>query len=142
MKTIKSSVPIREIFLGIIATMMMFFFVSCSQQISFLTSTVAPAAEGKVVLNEDKNNNYVIKIEISNLAEVEKLQPPKKSYIVWMESDQDNIKNLGQIISSNNLKASFESVSNNKPTRIMITAEEDENAKYPGSMVVLTTQKF
>jgi hypothetical protein len=43
---------------------------------------------------------------------------------------------------SNKLKASFETVSPVKPTKIFITAEDDPGVQYPGTQVVLTTQAF
>ncbi len=101
-----------------------------------------PAAEGVVTVKEDKNNNYLIKLEITNLAAVDRLNPPKNTYVVWMETDRGAARNIGRIVTSNNLKVSFETVSSFRPTKIFITAEENENALYPGEMLVLTTNSF
>ncbi len=54
---------------------------------------------------------------------------------------------MGQINSStgflsSKLKASFETVSSFKPTRVFITAEDDGNIQIPGMYVVLTTNNF
>jgi len=142
MKTTKTNTLTKTLFfLGIVA-IMAFSMNSCTKKISFLTSTVVPAAEGKVSVKSDKNNNYFIQIEITNLADVNRLQPPKNSYVVWMETDRGQARNIGGIVSSNNLKASFQTVSSFKPTRIFITAEENESTQYPGPMVVLTTNRF
>ncbi len=53
-------------------------FTSCSKNIEFENSNVVPAARGDISVKKDKNNNYNIKLEISYLAEPERLQPPKK----------------------------------------------------------------
>jgi len=127
--------------LGMLA-IMAFSMSSCTKKISFLTSSVVPAAEGQIAVKSDKNNNYVIQIEVTNLADVNRLQPPKNSYVVWLETDRGQARNIGGIVISNNLKASFETVSSFKPIRIFITAEENENTQYPGPMVVLTTNRF
>ena len=125
-----------------IATIMVFAFHSCAQKATFQTSRLVPAAEGKVRIKSDKNENYSIKMDISNLADVDRLQPPKNSYVVWLESDQGSPKNVGRIITSGRLKVSFETVATLKPTRLFITAEENENVQYPSSMVVLTTDRL
>lgn len=120
---------------------------SCSRKISFQNSTVVPAAEGSVKLKKDFNNNYEIRIYLANLAEPQRLETPKTHYVVWMESDNNYIKNIGQIntstgFMSNKLKATFETVSAVKPTRIYITAEDDPATQYPGTQVVLSTNRF
>lgn len=120
---------------------------SCSKKINFLTSPVVPAARGYVKINNDKNKNYVIQIQLLDLAEVQRLQPSKQTYVIWMVTDQDFSKNIGQIKSSTSilsrqLKASFESVSSLKPTKIFITAEDDPSIQSPGTQVVLSTDKF
>jgi hypothetical protein len=142
MKTTKLNILTKTLFLGILATMMIFSFSSCAQKVLFLTSSVVPAAQGDVSVKKDKNNNYAIKMQISNLAEVDRLQPPKNSYVVWMEAERGLTRNIGRITSSNNLNVSFETVATLRPARIFITAEEDESVQYPGSMVVLTTGRF
>ena len=127
---------------GILATAMIFAFSSCAKKITFLTSSVVPAAEGQISVKNDKNNNYNIQMQITNLADIERLQPAKKSYVVWMETADNLPKNIGRISSSNKLKVSFETVSPMRPTKIFITAEDDEASQYPGTMVVLTTDRF
>ena len=141
-KTTKLNTLTKTFLTGIMATAMLFVFSSCSKNISFLTSSVVPAAEGKITVKNDKNNNYNIKMQITNLANIERLQPAKKSYVVWMETMDNLPKNIGRISSSNKLKVDFNTVSTMRPTKIFITAEEDETSQYPGSMVVLTTDSF
>lgn len=125
-----------------VTTIMVLAFHSCAQKATFLTSSVVPAAEGKVTIKGDKNENYNIKMTITNLADIERLKPPKNSYVVWLESVQGAPKNVGRIITSGRLKLTFETVATLKPTKLFITAEENENVQYPGSMVVLTTDRL
>lgn len=120
---------------------------SCSQKMQFLQSTVVPAAEGKVKLKKDNNNNYSIDLNISNLAEPERLQPPKKNYVVWIETEKNTFKNLGLLKSSSGflskaLKASLNTVTSFQPKRIFITAEDDGDINYPYGQTVLTTKEF
>jgi hypothetical protein len=142
MKTNRLENPAKNILLFTLTVMLIFSLSSCSTKALFLTSSIVPAAKGSVKIKTDKNNNYVIEMQISNLAGVERLQPAKQSYVVWMVTDQDNTKNIGRVTSSKKLKASFKTVSSFKPVKIFITAEDDENVQYPGEQVVLSTDKF
>jgi hypothetical protein len=128
--------------LGLILTL-----TACTRKYAFQSSTSQPAARGTVKVKQDGNKNYVIKIDIRNLAEVKRLEPSRDAYIVWMVGADDVTKNIGQIKSSSTmisskLKASFETVSSNKPHRIFVTAENDATVTSPGSMVVLSTDSF
>lgn len=139
MKTTKLNPLTKTLFALVLAILILPAFQSCATRAAFQTSSVVPAAEGDVTVKRDKNNNYVIKIKIKNLAEIDRLVPAKESYVVWMEAERGSAKNIGQIASSNRLNVTFETVATQQPIKIFVTAEEDVNVQYPGSMVVLTT---
>ena len=61
-----------------------------AKKIPFVQSSIAPAAEGYVKVKKDNNNNIVIKIRIKNMAEIESLDPAKKTYVVWMVTESEN----------------------------------------------------
>ncbi|MBS4061112.1 MAG: hypothetical protein KG029_11995 [Bacteroidetes bacterium] len=135
--------------IGIICSVaaLIFAMSSCATRANFLSSSVVPAAKGAVKVTQDKNNNYKISLSISNLAESTQLSPPKSAYVVWLVSDNKSTKNIGQIVSgtgfmSKKLKASFETITSFKPSKIFITAEDDASVQYPYSPVVLTTSDF
>ena len=120
---------------------------SCAKKITFLTSSVVPAAEGTVKVKKDNNDNYRINVSLTNLVEPKRLQPSKSLYVVWMETDNNATQNIGQINTSTGMfggkhKSSFETVSSSKPTKIFLTAEDDAKVQSPGSQVVLSTDKF
>lgn len=122
-------------------------FNSCAKKIAFQTSAIVPAARGDVKIKQDENKNYLIQIELENLAEVKRLDPPKNAYVVWMESDDSMVKNIGQIKSdtkflSSKLKASFETVTPVKPSKIYITAEDNADVQFPGKQLIMETNKF
>ncbi|MEO6071159.1 MAG: hypothetical protein ABIN57_08600 [Chitinophagaceae bacterium] len=131
----------------LMASFFLFAFSSCAKKIVFPTSTVVPAAQGSVKIKKDKNKNYTLDVTISNLAEPKRLDPPKETYVVWMETEGNGTRNIGQINSSSGflsskLKASLHAVTPFKPIRIFITAEDNANVQYPGMMVVLRTDTF
>lgn len=132
----------------ILATALMILPISaCAQNIKFLTSAVVPAAQGTVKVKKDSNKNYRIKIHIDNLAEPNRLSPPKSAYVIWLVTDENTPLNIGKIKTSTNflskkLTATFESVAVVKPTKIFITAEVDASVAYPVSEVILETSYF
>jgi hypothetical protein len=147
MKATRFNNILKNIVSGIFASIILISVNSCSKNVSFLTSSVVPAARGNVKVKVDNNKNYSLEISLSELAEVSRLNPPRLTYIVWMVTDQELTKNIGQLKSSTSfmskrLKGTFRTVSSDKPIKIFITAEDDPNIQYPGTQVVLSTDKF
>ncbi len=145
----------KSIFLGIMATSMMFFLYSCAKKTAAVSKSETPATttvvtenKGQVQIKRDANSNYVIQINLRELEEVNKLDATsKKAYIVWMNADNETAKNLGQINSnsgwlSDKSKASFEALSVLKPTKVFITEEDIAEAKTPGKKIIWSTNSF
>lgn len=139
MKIIQWTNQTKNILFALMCAAIVFFFSSCTSKGKFLTSSVIPAARGTVSVKSDKNNNYVIHVELEYLAEATRLQPSKKTYVVWMVTENNKTQNIGQM-EPKNLKGSLVTVSSFKPTKIYLTAEDDANIQYPGSQVVLTSE--
>ena len=147
MKSIRTKSLTRSIFAVTAVIFVLSYLTSCARKISFQNSALVPAARGNVKIKKDNNNNYRIQISLDDLAEPKRLEPSKNTYVVWMETANDVTKNIGNINSStgflsNKLKASFETVSSTKPTKIFLTAEDDASIQNPGVQVVLSTSDF
>jgi hypothetical protein len=147
MKAIKFYSFNKLIIISLSILFIFFLLSSCSKKISFNTSTVVPAAQGAVKIKKDNNKNHTIDIKIKNLAEPDRLQPAKSVYVVWMVTDDNGVKNIGQLVSSKGLfssllEASLKTVTPFVPTRIFITAEENSDITVPGSEVILNTRSF
>jgi hypothetical protein len=109
---------------------------------NFATSSILPAARGEIGVKKDKNNNYVIDVRVQNLAEANRLNPPKETYIVWMESNRNSAKKLGQIRpTSKALTGKLTATETTQPDDIFITAEDNADVSYPNGQVVLTTKR-
>ena len=147
MKAIKI-VNSRSQFKTSLSILVIFILLSaCSKKINFATSTIVPAAEGVVKIKKDENNNRSIDIKIKNLAEPERLQIPKSVYVVWMVTEENGVKNIGQLTSSKSLfssqlEGSLKTLTPFKPTQIFITAELSGDISMPGSYVILETKIF
>lgn len=126
--------------------LLMLLLSSCSRKLHFARSMVVPAAEGTVKIKKDNNKNYSLDIDIRNLVESDKLVPPRKTYVAWIETDQDRNKNIGRLNSSSGLfsktlKASLNTVTPFKPEKVFVTAENDAEISYPNGEVILTTSE-
>ena len=84
---------------------------------------------------------------MKNLAEPDRLQPAKNVYVVWIETSDNGIKNIGQIKTStaflsSKLRAAFETVSSFNPVKLFITAENNPAIQYPEGQTILSTSNF
>ena len=117
-------------------------FSSCSKKITLTNTGISPAAKAYVKIKKNNNNNYAVHLKVNHLAPSSKLNPPKKSYVVWMVTDNNGTKNIGQFQSgkgflSKALKGSIETITPFKPVDFFITAEDDAAINYPGNMIIL-----
>ena len=148
MKQIRRISLFKESIIFIAATIILVAFSSCTtRKATFLSSAVLPAAEGTVKVKKDNNKNYAIKVEVKNLAEPDRLQPAKNVYVVWIETSDNGIKNIGQIKTStaflsSKLRAAFETVSSFNPVKLFITAENNPAIQYPEGQTILSTSNF
>ncbi len=137
----------KSIFSIAITFFLVFTLASCSNKISFQTSSVVPSAEGSVKVKKDNNNNYSIDLNVIRLADPKRLEPSKSTYVVWIETAENGSKNIGSLNTSSSmfsktLKSSLKTVSPFKPVSLFITAEDNADIQYPGSQVVLRTDRF
>jgi hypothetical protein len=147
MKTQKKKSPIKKVLAVVFMVLMIIPFTSHAKKYPFLTSSVVPGAKGYVKVKTDKNKNYNIKVEVSDLAKVERVNSSKNTYVVWMETEDGRAENMGQLKSSTGFlsrrhNASLETVTPFKPVKIFITTENGTNERYPGEQEVLSTEKF
>lgn len=129
-------------FIAMIALMLV--FTGCSKKYTFMTSPIAPAAEGNVMVSRDNNDNYKIKLSVMRLASPERLNPPTKYYVAWLKTDNGTSKNIGQLktessMFSKTLKSSLETVSSFNSSNFFITAEDRADVQYPSDRIVLQT---
>jgi hypothetical protein len=131
----------------LIAALLISILSSCAIKKDFLLSPVVPAAHGNVKIDKDKNKNYTIKVRIYNLAAPERVTSHESTYVLWMETAEGEVLNIGQIKSSKAtfskaFKAAFETKSSFRPVKIFLTAEDNSDVKTPDSQIVLSTAQF
>lgn len=115
---------------------------SCAKKIVFPVSPIVPSAQGTILFKTDKNKNYDINLTVKHLANPDRLTPARKCYVVWIDTEQNGVINLGQLHISKNMGGSLKTNSPFKPTAIFITAEDDPTIKTPGTDTVLRSEPF
>ncbi len=115
---------------------------SCNTTSSFQQSSVVPAAQGYTKLKHDKNGNYTMYVSVKHLAGPERLTPPRKLYIVWLQTAQNGNRNVGQINIRGDMSGSLSTVTAFKPVKVFITAEDNANIAQPEGQTVLMSSSF
>ena len=111
----------------------------CATTTKFPISTVAPAAEISAKKTLDKNKNYVVELVALNLTSPERLNPPKNHYNVWIVTEQNDYKNLGQVMNANAKKVVFRTLTPFNPKEIILTAEDEGNRPMPTGIEISRT---
>jgi len=121
---------------AIFSIVVMFLMASCATTAKFPVSSVTPAAQITAKMKMDKNKNYLISVTANYLANVERLQTPMKTYVVWIATKENGIKNIGQLNSKNPKKSTLKAVTPFHPKEIFITAENEGNISYPSGIEI------
>ena len=98
---------------------------------------VAPAAEGKVNTDTDRNGNTGIEVQVKHMATPQSLTPAKQTYLVWVQSRGRDPELLGALRVNENLEGSLKAATPYKEFEIFITAEDNLKPETPSSMVIL-----
>jgi hypothetical protein len=103
-----------------------------------LTNTgAAPAAEGKIVTDNDRNGNTGVNIEVKHMATPQSLTPPKQTYLVWVQPRGKDPELLGALRVNSDLQGSLKAATTYKNFDVLITAEDSIKPDAPSSMVIL-----
>lgn len=113
-----------------------FILSSCASVTELPVSNIVPAATIKAKTKQDKNNNYNITVAADNLASPDRLTPPKNVYVVWINTRNSGVKNLGQLENKNAESSSLETLTAFEPIEIFITAEEEGNISHPSGIEI------
>lgn len=112
---------------------------ACATTTKFPISTVAPAAVITSKKTVDKDKNYVIELIALNLTSTDRLNPPKNHYNVWIVTEQNDYKNLGQVMNANAKKVVFKTLTPFNPKEIILTAEDEGNRLMPAGIEIART---
>lgn len=138
----KKVLPIKDAFRLLTFVFMAILISACSKDIVFPKSEVVPAATAVLKIDQDKSDNYEVKLEVENLAAPDRLTPARKNYAVWMVTKKHGTLNIGKLRVNRKNKADLETITPYEPIRIFITAEDGDEVVLPSTQVVLDSGKF
>jgi hypothetical protein len=97
----------------------------------------APAAEGKVTTDNDRNGNTKVEVEVKHMATPQSLTPAKQAYLVWVQPRGKDPELLGALRVNEDLEGTLKATTPYKDFEIFVTAEENMRPESPSSMVIL-----
>lgn len=114
----------------------MLLTTSCATYVKFPVSQIVPAAEISANKTKDNNNNYDIRVTAKYLANPNRLTPPKSVYVVWIVTEKNDIKNIGQLVQKGNKKVILKTTTPFAVKELFITAEDKGDVTYPSNTEV------
>ena len=120
----------------LLSVIMVFLMTSCATTVKFPVSNAAPSADIIAKIKKDKQNNFEVLIVANYLAAAERLSPPKKTYVVWIENKENGINNIGQLKSENAKKTKLKTLTPFRPLEIFITPEDEGNVTFPSGIEI------
>lgn len=113
---------------------------SCTNTVKFPVSQQTPAADITAKTKKQGTHNYLVTITANNLAASDRLNPPKKIYIIWAVSEAGIVRNVGHFIQENAIKSTYKASFPYKVVEIFITAEDEEGLCWPASIEITRTK--
>ena len=110
--------------------------------IKFPVSQIAPAAEGRAKVTQDRNENYKIELSEKHHAEPERLNPPSNQYIVWTLDENGSYQNIGRLMPDRRNSASLDATTPFRPVQVLITAESQGNPTWPGKRILFRSDNL
>ena len=97
----------------------------------------APAAEGQVLTDNDRNGNTHVDVQVKHMATPQSLTPARQTYLVWVQPRGKDPELLGALRVNEDLEGSLKATTPYKDFEIFVTAEENMRPESPSSMVIL-----
>jgi len=112
----------------------------CAHKTAVAPTQALPAAMGEAQTSTDENGNTRVRLVVHHVAPPQNLQPSKNAYVVWAETPDKQMYNLGQLKIDENRDGQITAITPEKNFRLVVTAEDFATVTQPSSQVVLTTQ--
>jgi hypothetical protein len=111
--------------------------VAWGREDRLVNTGVAPAAEGKVITDTDRNGNTGVEVRVKHVATPQSLVPAKQAYLVWVQPRGKEPELLGVLRVNEDLQGSLKAATPYKEFEIFITAEDNPKPETPASTVIL-----
>jgi hypothetical protein len=112
---------------------------SCRNKVRLTVAPTVPAATGEVKVGKDQNDNTTVDLSVKHLAPPERLNPPKRVYVVWIQPAGQAAESRGQLMVNNKLEGGLKMVTPHRNFDLFVSAENEVNAPAPSDQVVMRT---
>jgi hypothetical protein len=130
----KRAVSFSAIFFTVLATMTVGAY---AKDFSLTSTSLVPAAAGKMKVKRDRNGNTELTVEVKHLAKPSALSPARANYVVWLQPRGDSARNAGELAVNNNLDGKFETTTPTKAFDVFVTAEDSLSVQAPSGPEVM-----
>ena len=104
------------------------------------TSSTVPAAEGRAIVEHDRNKNVQVTLEVRHLAKPQSLAPAKGTYVVWIQPEGQEPNNVGVLRVNDELKGDFRTTTPYKKFDLFVTAEDSPTVSTPSGTEIMRQQ--
>ena len=110
------------------------------KKVDMKTSSRVPAAEGRAILEHDRNKNVQVTLEVRHLAKPQSLAPAKDTYVVWIQPEGQEANNVGVLRVNDELKGDFRTTTPYKKFDLFVTAEDSPTVSSPSGTEIMRQQ--
>jgi len=119
---------------------MAFATAAWARTFTLQATPMVPGATGSVDAKSGKNaGNTSVDIKVDHLARPTLLSPPASQYVVWIQPENGEAQNEGNLLVGENEKGSLTVTTTASKFTVMVTAESDTHPTEPSKRVVLHT---
>jgi hypothetical protein len=110
------------------------------KKVDMQTASIVPGAEGRAILEHDRNKNIRVTLEVNHLAKPQSLSPAKETYVVWIQPEGQQPSNVGVLRINEELKGDFRTTTPYKKFDLIVTAEDSATASSPSGTEIMRQQ--
>jgi hypothetical protein len=130
----------RTIFTLITAAALLATPALAEKKFDMKTSSTVPAAEGRAIVEHDRNKNIQVTLEVRHLAQPQSLAPAKGTYVVWIQPEGQAASNVGVLRVNEELKGDFRTTTPYKKFDLFVTAEDSPTVSSPSGPEIMRQQ--
>jgi hypothetical protein len=131
----------RRFVLSLIATALLLVPAGYAEKkVDMQTASIVPGAEGRAILEHDRNKNIQVTLEVNHLAKPQSLSPAKETYVVWIQPEGQQPSNVGVLRISDELRGDFRTTTPYKKFNLFVTAEDSATASSPSGTEIMRQQ--
>jgi hypothetical protein len=123
--------------MSLAAVVVMFALLASASDVPLRVSDLLPAAQAKVSFEHDRNKNTKFSVRAKHMAQPASLNPPRNTYVVWIQGRGKDAQNAGVLRVNENLEGSMSGTTPLQIFDVFVTAEDGPNVDRPAGPEVM-----